>query len=324
MPVDTSSLLALALLVFAATCAAYLLSRWSRLFGGRSALAQWACGIGVVALLAASTAYFLSIVSPMLSSFVAFDAEPIPSATPTAVGFPERPNRSTVAPASSDAHEHASAQSAPTGTSTRTRSGALSTALGDIATERSSAMSKATPRRHLESARANHLVRTLGTNPWGATDCVFQIQPDPSRPDLWWLENECDAPVGIVVAACSESAASCDAHRSTSWTYAPAMYLPSKQQRSVTFAEQTQRGQRIRFIACVITNRTLIDLLGSDIGSHSRQWRAAVEALNGSDGCAEQVQGLTDAGRRSPQSIDELVGANLPGRVRQARDRVGE
>ena len=319
MPIDTSSLLAIALLVFAASVAAFLLSQWSRLLATRTALTQWACGIAVVALLAAATVYFLSVISP--TRLVAIDDDPRTSGTSRIGGFPEQRSRGTpevVSPPIREDSERSSASSVdarpvrPFSEPTNSR--------GDAAVQSRTAKTNSLEQREHQTSRTADRARSLSSSPWAATECVFQIQPDPAQSDLWWLENECDVPVGIVVATCSGSQADCAEPRSTSWSYAErGMYLPSKQQRSVTYAEQTLRGNQIRFIACVITSQIAIELLASDNGAASRRWREALSTSISYDACISEVLRLSEAGKRARTSMEDVAGANVPGRARQIR-----
>ncbi len=147
------------------------------------------------------------------------------------------------------------------------------------------------------------------TEPWAATRCVFAIQPDPADPLLWRLENECAAAVAILAASCDSSHPQCN-----SWTYpARPMLLPAKATRSVTYAEQAQRGRHLRYVACHLGTVLAIEL--ANAGTMSTAARTQLDTASDDDGCLNRVASAVIAGRRSGSSIDALLGRGLPGRV---------
>lgn len=89
------------------------------------------------------------------------------------------------------------------------------------------------------------------------------------------------------------------------------MLLPSKAQRSVTYAEQTQHGEYIRYAACAIVTPSVAEFAGKDPASRDT-WNP-FNALR-DDECVVGVQDWLATGRRSGLSIDALI-SGVPGRV---------
>jgi len=158
------------------------------------------------------------------------------------------------------------------------------------------------------------------TEPWAATRCVFAIQPDPADLHLWRLENECGAAVGILVASCEGSRLQCSDERSTSWKYPErAMLLPAKATRSVTYAEQAQRGRHLRYAACQIGVVHALELANIEMQSRAAHWLSQFDTATQDDGCLSRVGNATAAGRRAGLSIDALLGRGIPGRLLSSR-----
>lgn len=151
------------------------------------------------------------------------------------------------------------------------------------------------------------------TSPWGATECVVSTHPDPADLTRWKIENECGVPVGILVATCEQAASDCDQRVSASWKYLlDGLILPAKYQRSVTAAEQTQFGQRLEHLACVVTTPRAIELIGMDSEARaSSSWRTEFESIRDIDVCLSRVRRWADAGRRTGVSIEALLGEKM-------------
>jgi len=90
------------------------------------------------------------------------------------------------------------------------------------------------------------------------------------------------------------------------------MLLPEKAQRSVTFAEQTSFGERIRYAACAVAKPDVVENIGRIGGPYY-----SLEMLGEfrEDACIVSVLELLESGRRSGLSIDALV----PGVPQQIR-----
>jgi hypothetical protein len=165
-------------------------------------------------------------------------------------------------------------------------------------------------RTHLGSiARAVPTMRPTG--PWDATTCVVAIQPDPAEPTRWWLENECGRAVVILFSA----------RESESWKYlASAMLLPAKHERFTTQAEETQHGKEIRYVACTVATQHLAELIIAGRRSRSeRAWLDELAAARDTDECLARVERWADSGRHSGLPIDQMLGPGLPGRIRVAQ-----
>jgi len=156
----------------------------------------------------------------------------------------------------------------------------------------------------------------MEADPWAATKCVYAINLDPGL-SRWKIENECGTPVGVVLASCSKGPRECGL-ASTSWEYRrDGMILPGKIQRPVTDKEETQYGTQIRYVACVLATPVTIELIGQSGESRSSpSWSGNFAAARVDDECLRRVEEWSDAGRRTGQSIDVLLGANAPGNVR--------
>ena len=142
---------------------------------------------------------------------------------------------------------------------------------------------------------------------------MHAFHPDPGQPARWSLDNGCGRPVAILVAVCAHGAAGCAGN----WVYEPdGMMLPGKAQRPVTMTQETQYGREIRFVACLVSNRAAIGLIGSDSETRtSALWAEQFAAARASDECLSRVQSWAAAGRHSGASIDQLIGTGLPQNV---------
>lgn len=65
------------------------------------------------------------------------------------------------------------------------------------------------------------------------------------------------------------------------------MILPGKYQRSVTYAEQTQYGASIRYIACIIEQPWAVNLIGQGLAAFSS---TDLEVAQPSDSCLARAQ----------------------------------
>lgn len=146
---------------------------------------------------------------------------------------------------------------------------------------------------------------------WSATNCVAAIQPDPAEPTRWWLENECGTAIAILFSA----------RGSGSWSYlSRPMLLPAKFDRFTPHSEETQHGEEIRFVACVVTTDALVKLIVRGRGLEPEsEWLEDLDQAGSSDECFVRVAQGARSGRASGRSIEQLLGPDVPGRIRLAR-----
>ena len=153
--------------------------------------------------------------------------------------------------------------------------------------------SRSSDRRDLAGNSATLQTSGLAGTPqdaWGATRCVVSYRPDPLDPTRWLLENDCGEPVAVLIATCDGQRSECDERASGLWDYREGgMILPGKHQRSVTYAEQTQHGASIRYIACIIEQPWAVKLIGQGPAAFSS---ADLEAAQPSDSCLARAQQL--------------------------------
>jgi hypothetical protein len=323
--VDASTLIVAFLLVTAASLAGYLLSQWSSIHNGGIGIGWVAISIGTTLLLAAAAIVVLMVgllptmrLSPNIES-----AEQMRKSTQlgrgTAEGVLDRQEASTEtlnatigANASTDRGVSSSAGRYIVEGDPEHRSGM------ETASALSPLQTPGEP-REAKSGAAPYGVGLVFTNtdPWAATNCVYAFNRDPAELTRWTIENECGAPVGVVFASCSKSPPECSGPQSASWEYQiDGMTLPGKAQRPVTDEEETRYGSQIRYIACMVAAPLTIKLIGqSSEARSSPSWFEQFDAARNGDECLARVQKWSDAGHSSGKSIDDLLGANAPGKV---------
>lgn len=147
-------------------------------------------------------------------------------------------------------------------------------------------------------------------DPWAATQCVVVLQRDPAEPTRWTIENDCGAPVGVIVAACTQTAVACEAAGVTPWKYSyDEVLLPNKARRTITEAEQTVFGEHIRDAACIVAAPAAIELISMDAPARaSDTWRANLSIARETDPCLMQLLWFAERGRRTGLSPDVLRG----------------
>jgi hypothetical protein len=311
--VDASTLLVVFLLVSAASLASYVFSQWSAVRSGDRGVGWAAVGIGTTLLLAAAAIVVLTV--SWLPAFRLPENEPAQTVRVDPFG------KGTAEPATGRQRdtEVSRAAALPKEQDHAGRSvvdDRLST--GDDSEIPAALSSLLSPR---ESSGAKGDTAPHGTNrafaeadPWAATSCVIAFNPDLSDLSRWTIGNECGAPVGILFAACS----ACRDSQFTSWEYqAGGMILPGRSQRPVTHEQETQYGNQIRYVACLVATPTAIELIGQNSETRSSSsWVERFATARANDACLSRVQMLSDMGRRSGKSIDVLLGVNAPGRIR--------
>lgn len=288
------TLLATSLLIVAASLASYLFSQWP-LFRSAETTSGWiALSLGTTLLLISAVAVVLfSGVSPIYwlterlglqQSLVGHrQSEQLPNLPPDQL---MREVSQTLA------HDVT--------TEFRSRSGAMTGhgvdgnspgSSGSADTGYATPASQSSYRR--EPAGNSAPLQTSGSvgmsqDAWGGTRCVVSYQPDPLDPTRWLLENDCGAPVAVLIATCERQLSECDERASGLWDYREGgMILPGKYQRSVTSAEQTQYGAHIRYIACIIEQPWAVNLIGQGLAAFSS---ADFEAAQPSDSCLARAQ----------------------------------
>lgn len=313
-----STLAITALLIFAASLASYLLSIWPSFRNGRG-VSFVLLGAGTVLLLAAvaivvSTGSFPSLWVPNDE----LEPDDIKFLSPD---FESHRSGTTDAQAGDDTHTADAsplrngdrsklAERIPTASQPETTSGSAITATPVKNPDRSGVID---PEQRSPSLTAMN-------NPWAATACVVALQLDPAEPNRWWLENECHSPVAILFASCETSTSVCNERESASWTYpSKTQVLPAKYQRSVTYAEQMQYGEQIRFVACAITAPSTIDRIAQvDALGSSRSGTDEPQINRTQDACLTSVEHWMTMGRQSGIAIDAMISDKLPGSIRRA------
>jgi len=302
-------------LILTASLASYLLGLWPVLHKGGE-LSRVGIAIGTMLLLVAVALIVVSM-DPFRDLEDAADSSDSPNRDAGGARSALRPERLSANEPNENPHDH-SGEVAQTRASSSgsiearpaSQPGSQWASHGAAGTELATSRGEAGRRTEFRSAH-------FGTNPWSATQCVFAIQPDPADASLWWLENECGAPVSIIIASCEEDASRCSGSRG--WKYHPGgMVLPNKARRSVTYAEQTQRGRTIRYLACVVTAPKGIELIDFRADPRSSSgWLERFAAARTDDECLARVERWSAAGKTSGASIETLLGQGLPGRMHE-------
>lgn len=317
MILSGSTLLAIAFLIVAASLASYLFRQWPPFRGAERTVSWMALSLGTTLFLVAASAVVLfSGVLPidwlterlgLLQSMMGHSqSEPLSN-------WPPEPSMREVS--RTPAHDVAVEFTSSAGTITRSGvpgdfSGYSGTADNGYVTPTPQSTSH---REAAENSTTLQVPGLVGTtrDAWDATRCIVSYRPDPSDPTRWFLENDCGAPVAVLVAACEHRVSEQDDCPSGLWRYRKGgMILPAKHQRSVTYAEQTQLGTSIRYIGCIVEQPWAVNLIGQGLAVFST---AGLEATQPSDPCLARVQHLAEAGSTFTASMDVLVGGARSG-----------
>jgi hypothetical protein len=314
-------LITIFLLVTAASLVSYLLSQWSFIRNGDKTIGWLAIGISTLLLMAAAAMVVLT--TSWLPTLHLWPNDEKAERTRKSAQFGPGIAESVLHPLEASTE----APSAKIGPAVSEDRGVSPTA-GRYATagdsgRRTGSEAVSAP-NSLQSSQAHWEAESgvgrvsAAVDPWAATNCVYAFNLDPADLTRWTIENECGVPVGIVFASCSASAPECNGRQSRSWEYqSDGMVLPGKAQRPVFYQEQTQYGRVIRYVACVVATPLAVKLIGQSSETRSSQsWAAQFDAARSSDECLTRVQQWSNAGLRSGNSIDVLLGQNLPGKVR--------
>jgi hypothetical protein len=321
MNFGTSTLLAVFLIILAASLSSYLLSQWLAARNRSKSLAWAGVSVGTLLFLAAAVLVVLSISVLAPLHFGARDelSQPMiePAQSSSAIAQSAAASQAMTPSEPASAARGRTTSRATNGEEPRKRS--FEDAIGPepVATIASQQSHGEFPGHGATTTRAGSVV-PVAADPWAATRCVRAFHIDPSDLLRWTIENECGRPVGILIAACLQSASECNERQSTSWKYQRGgMILPGKAQRPVSDAEQTRRGQQVRFLACFITIPEAIQLIGQPIGqpidmSSDAAASGQFQAVLDQDECLARVQRWSDEGNRTGLSIDALLGGPLP------------
>lgn len=308
--------------ITASSLASYLLSQWTSIRNGGMSIGWVAISIGITLLLAASAIVVLALgllptlrLSPNIES-----AEQMRKSAQSG-----RETTGRVLARQEALTEALNATITATAPTDRGGSPAASRNFPEHRNGIEAASAVSSPQPPLapwaaKSGAASHGVGLVfaEADPWAATSCVYVFNRDPADLTRWTIENECGAPVGVLFASCSKSPPECSDRQSTSWEYqSGGIILPGKAQRPVTDEEQTQYGSQIRYIACMAAASLTIELIGQSSESRSSpSWLEQFDVARNGDECLRRIQQWSDAGRASGKSIDVLLGANVPGKVR--------
>ena len=284
---DTSTLLIVLLLVSAASLASYALSHWSSIRGGISNLGWAATSIGTTLLLTAAAIVVLTLVFRAMLWPPSAQTEQASNTAlePTAASDFTRSELPTDGPSKAADQTHpATARRVdnrrdddPTSVASRVRQQQSLEASIRAATELNRTRRDSAP-----------LPVFAHADPWAATRCVHVFNPDLDDSMRWKVENECDAPVGIVLSTRG------------SWEYPTAeLIFPAKLQRPITHDEQTLHGKAVSYVACFVETSAASQLVGADSEERtSPQWREQFDAARLTDGCLSRLQNTSRPGDR--------------------------
>lgn len=291
-----TTLLAISLLIVAASLASYLFSQWPPFRSAERTTGWMALSLGTTLLLiSAAAAVLFSSVSPIYWLTERLGLQQSLVGRRQSEQLPNLPPEQSMREASQAlAHdvtkEFRSRAGAMTGHGfDSTSSGSSGSADTGYATPASQSSNRLGPAGNSATLQVSSLVG-MSRDAWDATRCVVSYHPDPLDPTRWLLENDCDAPVAVLIATCEQQLSECDERASGLWFYREGgMILPGKYQRSVTYAEQTQYGVSIRYIACIIEQPWAVKLIGQGPAAFSS---ADLEAAQPSDSCLARAQQL--------------------------------
>jgi hypothetical protein len=162
-------------------------------------------------------------------------------------------------------------------------------------------------------ATAAVVAATFGTTEqWPATACIKPLHATNTAPRRWFLDNECERPVVVMLAWCDEAASVCTAGApQAKWSYEPAgLVMTSMMARPIarrmpdrdepisgTFAlaEAPDGALRIRYLACYLSESAAGALLHDSMSTEDFQ------RVLRADECYSRVTSASQAGARSGQ-----------------------
>lgn len=171
-------------------------------------------------------------------------------------------------------------------------------------------LNDAAPKKRATTAIA---AATFGTaEQWPATACIKPLHATNTAPRRWFLDNECERPVVVMLAWCDDADSVCTAGApQASWSYEPAgLVMTSMMGRPVarrmperdepvsgTFAlaEAPDGALRIRYLACYLSESAAAALLDDSMSAED------FERVLRADDCYSRVTSASQAGARSGQ-----------------------
>lgn len=132
-------------------------------------------------------------------------------------------------------------------------------------------------------------VADLGTaEQWPATTCIKPLHATSSEPRRWFLDNECDRPIAVMLAWCDEARAVCTAGSpQAAWRYESAgvvmisaLARPTSRRMpehdapitgTYALAEPTGGALRIRYLACYLAEPAIAALTHDSMSSEEFQ-----------------------------------------------------
>jgi hypothetical protein len=306
--------IAVVLLVFAASFGSWCLSQWlgARPHASNATLAMG--GAGVALLIGAAALTFLVAPTSWYSLLQTVGMGADAPAGRVSPGFRTssqdenvsgvRPTNESSAPESAGRARAYSVQETPGRPHQLTATRIVET------TSRHTAVAS-TASREIDFIIADH---------WPATECVKSLRSDDSR--RWLLDNECPGVVAIVFAWCSRPGPACDpnAPDSTAWRYEPAGILMTTLREPLSSRRLTEGGPliaptyaqretadlpQIRYFACNVTDADLLAQLNEPDGAAAGG--AKLDAALRADECYAWVAQLSRTGERTGKSPDVLL-----------------
>lgn len=305
MASHASTLLFLAVVVALASLASYLWSQW-RARSGSETVAFAGLGLGTALMLAA---VFLVVVGVLLLSHQWLMRLHDSAAAQNATAAAEIPR--------ANPFRSARVEPSPTGLASAVQSSARTRAREQVEARPRSARwteEPATTRARsnqlpeVQSSQSRSLVASA-SDPWAATRCVVPIEREWRDGTRWTIVNDCGVTVAIVIATCETPAAACP---NGAWRYREnGLLLPAKSQRPTTETEETQYSNELRHAACVVSDSSAINLIGTANAERSEQWLSELEEARAHDACLSEVRRLAQLGARSGMPLEALLGATL-------------
>ena len=156
-------------------------------------------------------------------------------------------------------------------------------------------------------------VADLGTaEQWPATTCIKPLRATSTTPRRWFLDNECERPIVVMLAWCDAARSVCTAGaRQAKWQYeASGLVLTSALARPIlhrmpehdapiagtyALAEPPQSALRIRYLACYLGDPAVAALTQESISSE--EFQRTLRA----DDCYSRVSTASQQAARSGQ-----------------------
>lgn len=147
---------------------------------------------------------------------------------------------------------------------------------------------------------------------WPATTCIKPLHATGSVPRRWFLDNECERPVVVMLAWCDEAQSVCTAGSpQAAWRYesaglvmTSALARPTSRRMpehdapitgTYALTEPRDGALRIRYLACYLAEPAIAALTHDSMSSE--EFQRALRA----DDCYSRVSSASQAGARSGQ-----------------------